>query len=80
MSGSKPQLIERLKPYLEAIVLASITPSSSSSSFIHPASTPASPTTFVIVSSKENSPVPMITNQGPGNNINFVYVKTIIFW
>ena len=37
-------------------------------------STPSSPTTFVIVSSKENSPAPMITNQAPGKifpEINF---------
>ena len=37
VSGSKPQLIERLKPYLEAILTVSLTPSSSTSSFIHPA-------------------------------------------
>ena len=72
VSGSKPQLIERLKPHLEAVVAASLTtpsatPPSSSGHFMqHPTSTPSSPTTFVIVSSKENSPVPMLTNQAPG--------------
>ena len=73
VSGSKPQLIERLKPHLEAVVAASLTtpsatPPSTSGHFMqHPTSTPSSPTTFVIVSSKENSPVPMLTNQAPGN-------------
>ena len=81
VSGAKPQLIERLRPHLEAMVASSalnnnsgtklhITPSSSgtfspsaSGTFLQP-STPSSPTTFVIVSSKENSPAPI--NQQPG--------------
>ena len=71
VSGAKPQLIERLRPHLEAMVASSslnnngklqITPSSSGT-FLQP-STPSSPTTFVIVSSKENSPAP--PNQQPG--------------
>ena len=73
VSGAKPQLIERLRPHLEALVAAAInnnacvqklqiTPSSSGT-FLQP-STPSSPTTFVIVSSKENSPAP--ANQQPG--------------
>ena len=75
VSGAKPQLIERLRPHLEALVAAAInnnacvqklqiTPSSSGT-FLQP-STPSSPTTFVIVSSKENSPAP--ANQQPGKN------------
>ena len=81
VSGAKVQLIERLRPHLEATIasgsnqMKNITPSSSTSSvgigskiqitpsgsttFIQP-STPASPSTFVIVSSsKENSPAPL---------------------
>ena len=84
VSGAKVQLIERLRPHLEATIAAgsnqmkNITPSSSTTScssvgigskiqitpsgsttFIQP-STPASPSTFVIVgSSKENSPAPL---------------------
>ncbi len=73
VSGAKPQLIERLRPHLEAIVAASlsstngklqITPSPSGT-FIQPG-TPSSPSTYVIVSSKENSPAPL--NQQPGNH------------
>ena len=65
VSGAKPQLIERLKPHLEALVAFNATGSklqitpSSSGTFIQP-STPSSPQ-FVIVqsNSKENSPAPI---------------------
>jgi hypothetical protein len=67
VSGPKPQLIERLKPHLESIVASNpkIKIATTTNSLFKQQQTSPSPPTFVLVSSKENSPSPFL-NQQPG--------------